>query len=624
MVLLVGAGAVTPAHAAGLHAGTVPPVPAPSGPFDVAPSGPFDVVPLPAEDGATPSDALAPGAVTARSYRALDTEVDSCPGAPLPAGYGVEGSIPYSTHTPTGTGYNPQGIVLFMRATWTNELASEQDRRCLLTWAAAALDAGSRTQTFTDDDGKRRVARLYPYPYTFSANPSMPDLTAYWVSGLAQGSVLTAMSRLYQDTHDATYLGIAEETFNSFLLPMRSGGFVTDHNGLTYLQEYVTRVPSYVLNGHNESVAALIEWARLSGDPEALKLARRTLASLHATIRLEEISFPTGVATSYDLLRGWPASQLRVVPLTALTVHAARIVEPDGTDLGAATLAVQKASGQGPELLTNAAFTAWSAGGPTGWAVIGSAAHGGVEPGTDPRSVRIRSDGAGHVVVQQTLPKVTRTTRLTVSWTAQLARTVGVDSTPGDVVLQAVCGLTTTTVAAADVRSPIRAQEGISGEIPSGCLPRVKLYQADGAAPSDVTYADVSLRVSDPIGTAQAPAYPMSVLDVPDVSIRLAYSGSGWLQGWWHGRWTTVGFLGGGSHRTATVAVPAYMQGRTVNLRYHNAHVAELTQLYEATGDTVLRDRALAWLPYAPAMERYRARLTTQVSPNPLYADLFS
>jgi hypothetical protein len=60
-----------------------------------------------------------------------------------------------------------------------------------------------------------------------------------------------------------------------------------------------------------------------------------------------------------------------------------------------------------------------------------------------------------------------------------------------------------------------------------------------------------------------------------------------------------------------------------VNLRYHNAHVAELTQLYELTGDPLLRGRALKWLPYAPAMERYRTRLEVTVAPNPLYADLF-
>jgi hypothetical protein len=198
-----------------------------------------------------------------------------------------------------------------------------------------------------------------------------------------------------------------------------------------------------------------------------------------------------------------------------------------------------------------------------------------------------------------------------------------VDSRPGDVVLQAVCGRRATNVAVSDVRAPVRAQERISGQVPAGCTPRLKLYQSDGGAPSDVTYSDVGVRVSDPVGSAWAPRYPISVVDVPTVALRVSYTGSGWLQAWWRGQWTTLGYLSPAG-RTATVAIPASMQGRTVNLRYHDSHVFELTRLYERTGDTVLRDRALAWLPYAPANESLRSRLQATVPPNPLYADLFS
>ena len=563
--------------------------------------------------------------------------VAQCPGAPLPAGYGVAGygvagSMPYSTHAPTGARYNPQGIALFMRATWANSRATPAQRRCLLVWAADALDAGSQTRVFQAADGYFRVARLYPYPYTFSVNPSLPAIGPNWISGLAQASVLTAMASLYDDTRDERYLEAAQHTFNSFLLPAEIGGFATRHSDLTYLQEYVTSEPAYVLNGHNEAVLALARWAKRTGDPTALDVARRALSALHTTTQLAEVPFPDGVASSYDLLRGWPAAPLRAAPRAGLTVHGAWMVGFSRTgrsaDVGAARVVVQKVTGRGPERLRNASFSAWTHGTPTGWTVAGQGRAASIRRGEVAGSVRVVSNGTAHVVVQQTLPVVAKATQFTVAWTARLAVVRGVDSTPGDVVLQAVCGRTVsnvavTDVAVADVRSPQPVEQTVSGRIPARCAPRVKLLQADGAAPSDVTYSGVSLRVSDPIGTARTPVYPMSVLDVPEVSIRLTYSGSGWLQAWWRGRWTTLAILPQGTRSTVTVAVPAYLQGRTVNLRYHNAHVAELTELYELTGDTLLRDRALAWLPYAPAMERYRARLEGPVTANLLYADLF-
>ena len=302
-----------------------------------------------------------------------------------------------------------------------------------------------------------------------------------------------------------------------------------------------------MLNGHNEATAALIDWAARSGDPLAVRLARKALVALHTTTALEQISFPTGLASSYDLLRGWPAAPVRAVSAKGLTVRGADVVGPGGTSYGSATIAVQKAGGPARNLVRNSGFTAWKGRTPVGWTVTGAGAgagvYGTVRRGGVPRSVRITADPGGHVVVQQDLPKVTRATRFTVSWTASLARSPGVDSRPGDVVLQAVCGRRATNVAVADVRSPLRVQERISGQIRAGCTPRVKLYQSDGGARADVTYADVAVRVSDAVGTARAPRYPVSVVDVPTVSLRVRYSGSGWLQAWWCGQWTTLGYL---------------------------------------------------------------------------------
>ena len=185
-----------------------------------------------------------------------------------------------------------------------------------------------------------------------------------------------------------------------------------------------------------------------------------------------------------------------------------------------------------------------------------------------------------------------------------------------------VCGRRVTGIAAADVRSTNLGLESITGTIPAGCAPRVTFSQADGSAQSGVEFAQVRAFVADAVGSATAPAYPLSVVSVPTVSLTVTYTGAGALQGWVQGQWTTFGVLPPGVGRTVTVQVPSSMQGRTVNLRYHNAHIAEFDTIYHLTGDTVLRDRALAWLAYAPADEGDRASLMESVPINPDYAEL--
>lgn len=161
---------------------------------------------------------LAGSGGTARSgaVRAIASDADACPGAPLPDGYDTIGRYPYLLHSPTGSGYNPQGVALFMLAAWADPYASSDQRLCLLSWAAQALIDRSEAHHFTDEDGKQRTARLYPYPSSFSANPSLPALKPGWVSGLAQASVLVTLASLADSTADPSYLNLAGETFNPF------------------------------------------------------------------------------------------------------------------------------------------------------------------------------------------------------------------------------------------------------------------------------------------------------------------------------------------------------------------------------------------------------------------------
>jgi len=217
-------------------------------------------------------------------------------------------------------------------------------------------------------------------------------------------------------------------------------------------------------------------------------------------------------------------------------------------------------------------------------------------------------------------------TDYTVAWRANVARPGGKASSPGDVMAYSICGGYGTVAAVADVRSANFAQETISGHVNAGCRLRVQFYQADRTLPSSVEFAEVSVTVADPIGAASTPRYPALVLDNPAVSLKVTYTGHGWLQAWYKGRWSTLGFMPGSTgapgRSTVTIAVPAHLQGRLINLNYDNAHVIEFNALYHMTGDTFFRDRALAWLRYTPAMEGLRVALNESVPANPSYADI--
>jgi hypothetical protein len=113
-----------------------------------------------------------------------------------------------------------------------------------------------------------------------------------------------------------------------------------------------------------------------------------------------------------------------------------------------------------------------------------------------------------------------------------------------------------------------------------------------------------------------SPSYPLSVLAVPTVAASVTYTGAGRLQARTGGRWVDVAALppSGPLPRTERVPIPAHLQGRNVNLRYHDDHVELLDRLYRATGDAALRDVAVSWLRYAPSAEGHRASLAVPVA----------
>lgn len=532
-----------------------------------------------------------------------------CGGALLPDEYAVDHGLPHKGHTPYTPAwlYNPQTISGFVQLASRDVRNSAEQRACLARLGAQALVDGSETRTVTTADGTA-TARLFPYPFAFSANPSTPTLASGWHSGLGQGSVLRAMLAARAATGDAAWLDVGREVLNSFDLAPQEGGFVTREKGFTYFQEYPTVPHGYVLNGQQETLISLYTWARFTGDQHAQALADEGMESTRQLYDLYEVALPQGILTSYDLLRGRTlAAPFRVLAQGRAAVSAASSTDPSGGRYGPMVLPVATSTVAGPNLVADSGFSAWTAGRPTAWPLRPSS--GAVRGVTERGNVFLRltatktqTPGAG-----QRIPA----SRLTPGGTYRLtfrARTVipkGQAGTSGRYSVTAACGSSTVALGSqGTIRGTTWAAYDVAVTLPRGrsCSMTVAFAPVSPISGSSLDVDAVSLSLTSAAPGVGRPRLPLSVLAVPRPQLAVTYTGAGTLQAWREGRWVNAGRLPNAARsRTVTVDVPAWAQGRTVNWGYHEIHVAELFELGRLLSDPVLLGRGARWAPQAPA-----------------------
>lgn len=567
-------------------------------------------------------------ALTTTAPLAASAATVTCSGAALPYGFVIENGKPHVTKAPyTNLAlYNPQNLSTFIGLSLVDGRNTAAQQSCLGLLGANTLLAGASARDYIDGAGLHHAILLFPYPFPFSANPATPTLAAGWVSGLGQGSAMDSLARIYDRTKDARWIDAAGKAFESFFLPSSDGGFVSRERGLTYIQEYPTKPTGYVLNGHNEAVIALDSWARRTSDPRAVSLLAEVQAALKTTLPLEQIQLPMGLATSYDLLRGYPTAPVRVLTSTGLTVRAAVVLNDKRQQITRLTIPVSRATANQPSLLTNGNLAAWSGGLPVGWrARVTSRTPGTFVRTSDGSSaaVRITTSGRSWEALSQDVSaaKVIPNAWYRLSWRARLEHTPNVNSTSGRVALIALCPGTAPRILAENyaVRGDRFSGFDMLVRTPVGkCGLRVQIYENDWTYKgSKVAYSTVSLSLPQYGSPAVTPIYPLEVLAVRAPSIQVNYTGSGWLQMWSQGRWFTVGTLPKRNtiSTVTTVVVPGWAQGRNIHLGYHEAHVAELTALYKRTGSTLYQQTGLRWLPLAPGQWVLEKQLRALVSP---------
>lgn len=533
----------------------------------------------------------------------------SCSGAPLPTGFAITNGKPHATKTPYSptTLYNPQNISNFIKSALVDIRTTEAQKVCLATLGGDTLLAGAQTRPTPSGS----TALWFPYMFEFSANPSVPALKPGWISGLAQGGAIGALSALYDRTKNAKWLDAATRTFESYTVPLSAGGFVNEVRGALWFEEYPTSPPTTVLNGHLEAMIALDLWQRRTHDPRAIDLFRRAVRDVRTILPDERVPVSQGTMSTYDQLRGFEAAPLRVATGSNLVVHSAQQELPTGPrPLG---FAVQGPASDGPNLVTNPGFSTWADGVPSAWTLTLGTRSGVSNAGG---SVGLRSSGTGWQSLGQTVEasRLTPGTTYRLSWRGRTAYPAGQSATSGRVVAVAHCSGTKVTIGESNVtRSRAFSQFDMLVKMPSGsCSMQILLYQADWQVTNTtVFFDDVSLTRMQPTAGARTVVWPLSVQAARTSPVSLTTTGTGELQAYEQGRWWTVSKLSSTTPRTVTVAVPERFTGRNLHYGYHELHVEELVALYRRTADPVFLEYAQAFRPLAPSRESLFTNLST-------------
>jgi hypothetical protein len=490
-----------------------------------------------------------------------------CPGINVPHGFGLTKGVPHPDHAPYSpvTLFNPQSVANFVLVALADTRNTGVGRRCLAELGGLALLDHSQIRVVTSGEPSRLVARLFPYDFEFSANPATPVLHPGWVSAIAQGSALSAFGRLYALTQDPAWLVAGRQVLGSFSISQNDGGFVTHEGGVTWFQEYPTTPASYVLNGHLAAVIALYQWADLTHDPEAMRVADAGLAGARTLLTKFEVPLPQGMLTSYDLLRGRTQS-------AALR-------------LASASLVPTRATAQ----------------------LDGSAVSAVPVPVTPLRylSANLALGGSN-----QDLPatRLTPGARYRLTFRARTRTAPGLVGTSGTFQIIATCPSGAVALrSAATIRTTDWTPYDVGITLPPGpCGLRVRFALANpklGGTTLDVS--DVAIfETVPPTPGAGVVSVPVLILGAPGISLRVTYLGGGRLEAWSEGRWVTLAILPAtATQRTIAVSLPSWAQGRTLNWGYHELHTAQVAWISRnpGAGDPFWAEHGRRWQQLAPA-----------------------
>jgi hypothetical protein len=129
------------------------------------------------------------------------------------------------------------------------------------------------------------------WEYYFSFDGGQPP----WVSAMAQGTALEALTRAYRATHETSYLTLAHQALGILRRRPGTGVAIRERRGTRFLQySFAPRLD--IINAFLQTLIGLYDYASYSGD----RVAWRLFAAGSAEARAEVPHFDTGAWSLYQ------------------------------------------------------------------------------------------------------------------------------------------------------------------------------------------------------------------------------------------------------------------------------------------------------------------------------------
>jgi heparosan-N-sulfate-glucuronate 5-epimerase len=117
-------------------------------------------------------------------------------------------------------------------------------------------------------------------------------LSPPWISALAQGRLLSVLSRAYEFSEDERYVIAARKAMKPFAIPVTDGGVQTCFpDGGVAFEEYPLRKPNIVLNGLITSLVGLYDLGEIGQEHRATDLFLRGLRGLESNLHRYDLEY---------------------------------------------------------------------------------------------------------------------------------------------------------------------------------------------------------------------------------------------------------------------------------------------------------------------------------------------
>ncbi len=135
---------------------------------------------------------------------------------------------------------------------------------------------------------------VYPFPFGLPDFHSKP----FWVSGMYQGQILSALVRAYKLTNDLEILSACEKIWNSFYLRLGDKyGFRYETKTELWFEEAPQFPPKHILNGFIYSLWGIYDYMKLNGDSNIKFQWDKSIHTLEKYLP----NYDTGFWSKYDL-----------------------------------------------------------------------------------------------------------------------------------------------------------------------------------------------------------------------------------------------------------------------------------------------------------------------------------